>query len=234
MHRGFAKLYRKFLEWEWYDDIPCKVLYVHCLLKANHKSKKYRGVEVARGTFLSGRETLAKETGLSVQQIRTAMSKIQPEYITSISTSAGTIISVVDFDTYNGETVASNQHSNTQPTSEQPESNQRATTTKNEKKDKNENNEKKYPAEFERFWDFVKNKKGKKASAREWSKLGSNRPETDFLIETLKAQYEYKDYMDSIGKFCPEIPHIERWLKNRRFEDEIPKIEQPKDFFDWD
>lgn len=153
MHRGFAKLYRKFLEWEWYDDIPCKVLYVHCLLKANYKDKKYHGVTVQRGTFLTSFEGLAAETGLTVRQVRTAQSKLEPEYLTSRRTNKGQAISVVDFDTYNSyddesdtqkgkqgtsKGHASDMQEGTQGTSEgHAEDTQRA-TTKKEKKEKKE------------------------------------------------------------------------------------------------
>lgn len=42
MIEGYIKIYRQLLEWEWYDDIPTKVLFIHCLLKANFRDYKYR------------------------------------------------------------------------------------------------------------------------------------------------------------------------------------------------
>ena len=41
MNEGFIKIYRQLLEWEWYTDTNTKVLFLHCLLKANFKTKKY-------------------------------------------------------------------------------------------------------------------------------------------------------------------------------------------------
>ena len=38
---GWVKLHRKFLEWEWYDKSETVHLFLHCLLKANHKDKSY-------------------------------------------------------------------------------------------------------------------------------------------------------------------------------------------------
>ena len=37
---GFIKLYRSMLQWEWYDDVNVKVLFLHLLLKANYEEKK--------------------------------------------------------------------------------------------------------------------------------------------------------------------------------------------------
>ena len=38
----------------------------------------------------------------------------------------------------------------------------------------------------------------------------------------LLAQVKYKQAYDSRGEFCPQLPHLHRWLKKRRWEDEIP------------
>ena len=144
MHRGFAKLYRKFLEWEWYDNIPCKVLYIHCLLKANHKEKKYRGVIVERGSFLTSYAELAEETGLTVKQVRVAQQKLEPDYLASKRTNKGQTICVVDFNTYNDcADIEGKQEGKQRASRGQAEGKQRA-TTKNDKNNKNEKNDKNY------------------------------------------------------------------------------------------
>jgi len=53
---GFIKIHRKLLEWEWYDDNNVKVLFLHLLLKANYKDKKYRGETLKAGTVLTSRD----------------------------------------------------------------------------------------------------------------------------------------------------------------------------------
>jgi len=120
MHRGFILLYRKFLEWEWYDDVPCKTVYLHCLLNAAYTDKKYRGKVVARGSLLTSREKLAEETGLTPQQVRTALIKMSPEHLTYSSTSHGTQIFVVEYETYNTGSSAINQPSNQPRPGHQP------------------------------------------------------------------------------------------------------------------
>ena len=69
----YIKLFRKMLNWEWYTDINTKVLFLHCLLKANWKDGSWHGYEYKRGQFITSLPSLAKETGLSIRQVRTAL-----------------------------------------------------------------------------------------------------------------------------------------------------------------
>lgn len=126
---GFVKIHRKLLEWEWYDDNNVKVLFLHLLLKANYKDKKYRGINLKAGTVLTGRDILAKELSLSVQQLRTALHKLEAtNEITMKTSSKGTKIQIVNYKKY--------QITTSEATNEQPTSNQRVTTNKKEKKEK--------------------------------------------------------------------------------------------------
>jgi len=77
MDSGFIKIYRLFLEWEWYDDINTSRLFLHLLLKANFKDKKWHGIDVKRGEILTGRKELSKQTGLSEQQVRSSLNKLK-------------------------------------------------------------------------------------------------------------------------------------------------------------
>lgn len=132
---GWISLHRKFLEWEWYDDLNTKSLFIHCLLKANHTGKKWRGIDIKKGSFITSRNHLSIETGLSEQQIRTALKKLEStNEITIESTKLNTLISVCNWAKYQD----SNQPNNQVATKEQPSSNQVATTTNNDNKDNNE------------------------------------------------------------------------------------------------
>ena len=77
MNEGWILLHRSILNWEWYDDANTIRVFIHVLLKANHTPKKWRGIEVPRGSFLTSHQTLAKELGLSIQNIRTSISKLK-------------------------------------------------------------------------------------------------------------------------------------------------------------
>lgn len=139
MNNGWIKIHRQLLEWEWYDDTNVVRLFLHCLLKANHKDKKYRGTTVRRGSFLTGRELLAKQTGLTIQETRTALNKLKStSELTIKSSTKGTVIEVVNYHEYQ----TANQQANQTVTNDQPASNQLVTTNKNDKNDKKEKNDK--------------------------------------------------------------------------------------------
>ena len=103
MSTGWIKLHRQLLEWEWYDDTNTKCLFLHCLLRANHNDTEWRGHKIKRGQFLTSVETLTRETGLSVSQIRTSMKKlISTNEIASKSQARSTVITVVEYDSHQG------------------------------------------------------------------------------------------------------------------------------------
>jgi len=77
MGEPFLKLYKKMLNWEWYDDLNTFRLFMHCLLKANWKAGSWHGIEYDAGEFITSLPTLAEETSLSVRQIRVALSHLK-------------------------------------------------------------------------------------------------------------------------------------------------------------
>ena len=77
MYRGFVMVYRKMTEWEWYQDVPVKVLFMHLLLTANHSSRRWEGVVIEAGENITSLDRLVRETGLSKQQVRTALHKLE-------------------------------------------------------------------------------------------------------------------------------------------------------------
>jgi len=127
---GWIKLHRQILDWEWYDDHNAFRLFIHLLLKANHKEKKYRGMLLQSGTILTSRDILALEVGLSVRQTRTALDKLKSTNELTIKTSGqGTIIQIVNYQKYQIET--------SETTNERPANDQQTTTNKNVKKERN-------------------------------------------------------------------------------------------------
>ena len=101
MSTGWIKLHRQLLEWEWYDDTNTKCLFMHCLLRANHSETEWRGNNIKRGQFLTSVDTLTRETGLSVSQIRTSLKKlISTNEIASKSQARSTVITVLSYDSH--------------------------------------------------------------------------------------------------------------------------------------
>lgn len=132
-NNGWVVLYRKFLEWEWYDDTNTKILFLHILLKANWKDKRWRGIDIKRGSFITSRSKLSKETGLSEQQVRTSIDRLKStSEITYQPTNQYTLIILNNYDKYQSKTTC-------ETTSDQPASNQRVTTTNKDNKDNKDN-----------------------------------------------------------------------------------------------
>jgi len=123
------------LEWEWYDDINTKVLFIHLLLKANWKGKEWRWEFIERWSFITSYQKLSDETGLSLQQIRTSINKLKSTgEITYLWQASNSLIKLNKYDEYQ----TSNTLDNTLATNEQQTSNKRVTTTNKYNKEKKE------------------------------------------------------------------------------------------------
>lgn len=134
MNNGFITLHRKILDWEWYDDLNVTRLFIHCLLRANHKDNNWRGIFIKRGSFLTSISTLSKETRLSTSQIRTAIKKLKStDEIASQSQAQYSVITMLRYDHYQA-----NDKVIDKPVTNQSQTSDKPVTTNN-----NENNENK-------------------------------------------------------------------------------------------
>lgn len=130
MELGYIKLFRKFTEWEWYDDNNTLKLFIHLLLTVNWKAKKWHGVTIKRGQILTSQSHLAQQTKLTRQQVRTSLEKLKSTNDITIQTTAKyTIITIKNYGKYQDN----NQVDNQVITKSQPSSNQVVTTTKERK-----------------------------------------------------------------------------------------------------
>lgn len=126
MSDGFISLHRKILDWEWYQDNNTKILFLHCLLKANWKEKQWKGNKIERGTFITSLDSLCVETGLSKQQVRTALDKLELTHeITRKPSNKNTTISITNYNSYQ----QANTQSNNQTTFQQHSNNIQITPT---------------------------------------------------------------------------------------------------------
>lgn len=146
---GYVKVFRTFLDWQWFQKPEMVQLWLYLLLKANHQENEWQGMVIGRGQLFVGRNKIQAETGLSEQTIKTCLKRLKSTgEITTQSTSRGTLITIVKWDDFQDDVVQSNrqinQPTNQQSTSDQPTTNQQVTTNKNEKNEKNEKNIKTY------------------------------------------------------------------------------------------
>lgn len=141
---GWIKVHRKLVDWEWYNDINVKVVFLHLLLTANHKEKQWKGQTILRGQKLTSIEHLADDVGLTIQQTRTALKKLKSTHeITIKTTNKNTLIIIEKFNNYQFEIDEDNKQNNKQfnnlITNNQQTNNKQITTNKNEKNDNNDN-----------------------------------------------------------------------------------------------
>jgi hypothetical protein len=70
-------LHRTLLDWEWYQEPNTLRVFLHLLLRANHKSKRWQGVLVKSGQVITGRLKLSQELNLTERKIRTALDHLK-------------------------------------------------------------------------------------------------------------------------------------------------------------
>jgi DNA-binding transcriptional MerR regulator len=105
------------------------------LIKANHKDAKWQGNDVKRGQFISSLGNISNATGISIQQIRTILKKLEKTSEIEVkSTSQFTIVTICKYECYQDE----NDTANKPLTNNQQTTNKPSTTNKNDKKEKNE------------------------------------------------------------------------------------------------
>ena len=202
---GYVKLYRKLESWEWYTDIPTKVLFLHCLLRANHKPNKWRGMTIEAGSFVTSYSKLSSETGLSVREVRTSLNRLKStSEVTHETTSEFSVINVVKWADYQGYDDESDKVIDTpndnQATSERQANDKRTTTNKNDKNIKNEKNKEKStrsPIPFGTYGNV-------KLTQDEYEKLGNDR---DIYVQFLDDYIEEKGYKSKNHNLA-----IQRWV----------------------
>ena len=110
------------MKWEWYQKPEMVLLFIHFLLLANHEELKWRGLTIKPGQFITGLKSLNHATGLSIQTIRTCISRfLSTGEITNISTNKYRIITLVNYDNYQivNKKQQANQQANQQTTNKQ-------------------------------------------------------------------------------------------------------------------
>lgn len=146
MEQGWVKLHRKFINWEWYDEPNVKSVFIDLILNANHQASAWHGHEIEKGSFVTSVADIAARNGLTTQQVRSALTKLEKTgEISKKSTNKNTLIIVLGYAKYQDLFIEEQQTNNKQITNKQQTNNKQITNSlynKNEKNEKNEENEK--------------------------------------------------------------------------------------------
>lgn len=193
--KEFIKVYRKLLDWEWYTDVNTKALFLHCLLRANWKAGEWHGIHYNEGEFITSLPMISKETGLTIQQARTALLHLQSTgEITSKLTDNSTgkrlsnkrIITVNNWNSYQGTNSQTNSQINSQNASDLT-GNQQAMTQPTNSRYKN-----------------IKNKRTKEKEKENIKEKESGPPSPDGSAATLEEKTNPDDWWDSLEDETPE------------------------------
>lgn len=129
MNRGYIKLWRKSKDSGFLGNAEAWQLLSWCLLNATHKPHKQlvgkQLVELQPGQLVFGRKSVAQELNSTEQKVRTALNLLKnADFLTISATNKFSIITVVNWHTYQDEQPTINQQLNQQPdqqsTSKQP------------------------------------------------------------------------------------------------------------------
>ncbi|AGO48518.1 DnaD-like helicase loader [Cellulophaga phage phi18:3] len=145
---GWVKMHRSILDWEWYDDINVRLVFLHLLVRVNWEDKKWKGETIKRGEIISSYDKLSEEIGISVKQLRNSVSKLKRTNELEVkSNTKHTVFKVVNYNLHQSEV---EQKGEPKASKGQAKGKQRATTkednnltTKESKKEENLLSEKK-------------------------------------------------------------------------------------------
>ena len=103
-------------------------IFLHLFINANHEDGNWEGMTIKRGQLVIGRKKISADTGISEQSVRTCMNRLKStNEITIKATNKYSIITVLNYDSYQktlGESnQVINQNSNQQLTNNQPTTN---------------------------------------------------------------------------------------------------------------
>lgn len=211
MMEGWIKMHRRVVDWEWYTDSKMVHLLLHFVVTANRKSKIWKGVEIKRGQTVIGLHSLSERTGISVQSLRTCLSRLKSGGEIKITpTNKYTIITVCNYEKYQSVKVVDQQAINNQ-----------STTNKKLKEEQHidqvKNGDWKTDPSFQAFWEKYPRKI---AGAKAYKTWHSKKCGNGIFQEVMTALEKMVDgpWADKDKKF---IPHPTTWLNQERWEDEI-------------
>lgn len=137
LKKGFVKIDRKILDWQWYKNGHTARVFLHLLFTANYEDCKFEGDIIKRGSVATSIGSISRELRISNQSVRTAIQHLKTTgEITSKSTSKYTVFTVINYENYQSNQQTEQQTTNKQPTNEQQTVNNNERKIKKDKKDK--------------------------------------------------------------------------------------------------
>lgn len=145
LENGYIRLHRALTGWRWYKEPKVLHLWLHILLMANYEPRDFEDRTIERGQLATSVKSLSDQTGLTVQEVRTALAKLKKTgEIDTWSNRHMTIITVSNYDAYQSDATDRQQTDNIPSTNQQQTDNNPSTDNQQQwKKDKKAKKEKK-------------------------------------------------------------------------------------------
>ena len=138
VENGYIRLHRTLTGWRWYKDGNVLRLWLHLLLNANYAPSDFQDRIIGRGEQVTSLKALSESTGLSIQEVRTALGKLKRTGEILVNSNRHfTIVSILNYDKFQSDSADKQQTVNTQSTNKQQTVNSQSTTSEKEKKAKN-------------------------------------------------------------------------------------------------
>jgi hypothetical protein len=186
MNRGFIKIWRCIEDSGLIQNASALQLAMWCLLKASHKKRKQivgtTSVELMPGQFIFGRKIASKDLKTTEQKIRTSLKLLKnTDFLTVNPTNKYSIITIVNWDTYQSSQPAANQQPSQVLTSSQPAANHKQECKEEIKKEETQD-------DFDIFWNMYAKKKDTAKCKAKWKKLSPS--DKDEIFKTLGLYLE--------------------------------------------
>ena len=145
---GWIKLYRKITDSpEWKQSTPEQACVLITLLTlANHEEKQWlwqgKKFEARPGQFVTSAKSIIEKSpkGLTRQNVRSALEKFEKlGFLTKESTKTGLLVTIENWEKYQGRSEEPNQEANHYPTISQPSANHQPTTNKKLRREEGNN-----------------------------------------------------------------------------------------------
>lgn len=201
----------------------------YILIHCNHSDNpnylfKNKLFPLKRGQLITSLSHLSEMTGLSVQQIRTVIKKLQqtqPKILTDISTDVLTnqarLLTIENIDEF---LIFQNPQQTNQQTNQQTKV-KKLTTNNKDITNNDYSNKNIYLDEFQKFWESYGKIGNKQNAMKMWQKT------REVGYETIIAGLErYQTYCRANGTERKYIKHASTWLSSKGWEDEYP-IDSP-------
>jgi hypothetical protein len=161
------------------------------------------------GQFIFGRKAAARELKTTERKIRTCVHKLENlQNLTIKTTNKFSIISIMNWEIYQGNGIESDQQSDQQVTSKRPAS--------DHKQERKKGNKELYTPNFLKFWEAYPKKEAKGKAFEAYKKIKEPKPSLKTILDTIEQQKKLDGWQDK-----QYIPQPATWLNQRRWEDEI-------------